>query len=72
MSQTSDDLKHNFIKGRLAILGIRVTTAQCKQFLELSHAHGWKFAAETPSEAMLEAAKGHTPEILWKQMWEQV
>ena len=70
--QTQDELKYAFIKGRLAILGVRVTTAQCKQFLELSLAHGWKFAAEVPSEAMLEAAKGHTPEVLWKQMWEQV
>lgn len=70
MTQLSIDKKAAFVRGRLAILGFRATTAECKQFLELCEAQGWRFTAGAASNEMLAAAKGHTPEVLWKQMWE--
>ena len=69
--QLSIEKKSNFLRGRLAILGFRATTAECKQLLELCEAQGWKFTASGPSNEMLAAGKGHTPDVIWKQMWEQ-
>lgn len=69
--QLSPDKKVAFLRGRLAILGFRATTAECKQLLDLCLAQGWKFTASGASNEMLAAAKGHTPEVLWKQMWDE-
>lgn len=71
MTQLSLDKKVAFLRGRLAILGFRATTAECKQLLELCLAQGWKFTAVGATENMVHAAKGHTPEVIWKQMWDE-
>jgi hypothetical protein len=71
MTQLSVEKKATFLRGRLAILGFRATTVECKQLLELCEAQGWKFTASGPTNDMLAAAKGHNPENIWKQMWEQ-
>jgi hypothetical protein len=69
--QLSSEQKAIFLRGRLAILGFRATTAQCKNLLELCQSHGWKFTSSSATQPMTDAAKGHTPEITWRQMWEQ-
>jgi len=69
--QLSEDKRAAFLRGRLAILGFRATTADCKHLLELCRSHGWKFTAANASNEMVAAAKGHTPESIWNQMWEQ-
>ena len=71
MTQLSLDKKVAFLRGRLAILGVRATTAECKQLLELCLTQGWKFTAVGATENMVQAAKGHTPELVWKQMWDE-
>lgn len=71
MTQLSLDKKVAFLRGRLAILGFRATTAECKQLLELCLAQGWKFTAVAATDNMTQAAKGHTPEVIWKQMWDE-
>ena len=68
--QLSQDKKIAFLRGRLAILGFRATTAECKQLLELCLAQGWKFTASGATTEMVEAGKGHTPEVIWRQMWD--
>lgn len=69
--QLSEDKRVNFLRGRLAILGFRATTAETKQLLELCLAQGWKFTASGASNEMIASAKGVTPEVLWRQMWEK-
>ena len=69
--QLSPDKKVAFLRGRLAILGFRVTTAECKQLLDLCLAQGWKLTASGASNEMIASAKGHTPEVLWRQMWDE-
>lgn len=71
MTQLSLDKKVAFLRGRLAILGFRATTAECKQLLELCLTQGWKFTAAQATEDMAKAAKGNTPELIWKHMWDE-
>jgi len=68
--QLTEDRKAAFIRGRLAILGFRATTAECKQLLQLCHAQGWKFTAANATNEMREAVVAQGPEAIWRQMWE--
>lgn len=68
--QLSEDKKAAFLRGRLAILGFRATTAQCQQLLQLCQAQGWKFTAANATNEMKDAVIAQGPEAIWRQMWE--
>ena len=64
--------KQVLIRGRMAILGHKMTPEEAEKFLTLCQAQWWKFVPQSVTQEMLEGAvRAHTPELLWQHLWQR-